>query len=372
MQRRKKLLLLVLLSITILWLLACFQHVSAYNQMVEEKKQELGEDFVNRIVDFYPVWVWEWGELYLLGGLFISMGWIVSIYEFIKGIKKRINGRSKIMPLMASGIIVMLITISVNFGYVTQVRATPSGEDDFYFCPSNAIDLLFVSDEELRASRELVIVPDNGVVETWYSTRKIEEIIFPKLQKKFLEQAGISVAFNGWVSWDSNDSQHCEDFLLIEAMEETGWVPQEIYREREITISSTYDYYGKPYTYTENRRMDILVVISYQSMERAGIAMTPEGADLYSSVLGKTVYWDSCIVKYQWGDTQKAIQFIQHEITHLFGDPDPYYGFPHCPNMYCVMNPEWVHYIKVTWCSSCRDKLIAWTENTPSQQYPPH
>ena len=32
-------------------------------------------------------------------------------------------------------------------------------------------------------------------------------------------------------------------------------------------------------------------------------------ADLYSSMLGKTVYWDSCITQYQVGDTVAAIQF---------------------------------------------------------------
>ena len=363
MKLKKKLLLLCLVILTILWLIACFQHVTAYNQMVEEKKQELGEDFVNRIVDFYPVWVWEWGELYLLGGIFISMGWIVSIYEFIKGLKKRTNGRSKIISLMALGIIVMLVTITigVNFGYVTQVEATP--EEDFHYCVPNSIDLLFVSDEELRASKEYAIIKENGKVEIWYSTRKIEEIIFPALQKKFLEQTGISVAFNGWVEWNSNDDEHREDYLLIEAMEQTGWVPQSVYRER------TLDAHG--FTFTANRRMDILVVISHQSMERPGIAMTPEGADIYSSVLGKTVYWDACIVKHQWGETEQQIEFLQHEITHLFGAPDPYYGFPHCPNMYCVMNPEWAQHIKVTWCSSCRDKLRAWVNIVPSEQYPP-
>ena len=360
---RKKLLLLVLLSITILWLIACCQHVSAYNQMIDKKKQQVGEEFFNRFFDYPAVWVWEWGELYSLIGLFISMGWIVSIYEFVKGLKKGTNGRSKIISLMASGIIVMLITISVNFGYVTQLRATPSGEDDpFYFCPPNAIDLLFVSDEELRASKEFVIVPWKGnVVETWYSTRKIEEIIFPRLQKRFLEQTGISVAFNGWLEWDSDDSEHEVDFLLIEAMEETGWIPQETYREREINGLLL------------NRRMDILVVLTAQSTVGTGIAFVPWGADLYSDILGKTVYWDSCITQYQVGDTDAAIQFIQHEITHLFGDPDPYYGFPHCSNLNCIMHPEWVLHIKTyIWCSSCRDKLIAWTEIIPSEQYPPY
>ena len=360
---RKKILLLVLLGVTILWLVAWFGHVAAYNHMIDKKKQQIGEEYVEKFYDYPPVWVWSWGRLYLLIGLFISMGWIVSIYEFVKGLKKRTNGRSKIMPLMASGIIVMLVTISVNFGYVTQVEATP--EEDFHYCVPNSIDLLFVSDEELRAQKELVIVPWKGKVETWYSTRKIEEIIFPRLRNRFLEQTGISLAFNGWVEWDSDDDEHYRDLLLVEAMEETQWVAQEVYRERSL------DAYGFTFT-DEHRRMDILVVLTDQSTDGIGFAMTQEAAvEVWGPWLGKNVSWDSCILKHQVGG-DIMIQLLAHEITHLFGAPDPYYGFPHCSNLDCMMNPTWVVEMQsYKWCSSCRTKLIAWVDIVPSEQYPP-
>ena len=101
----KKKLLLVLVMLTVLWLAVWFNHVTAYNQMIDMKKQQVGEEFFNRFFDYPPVWAWEWGKLYLLIGLFISMGWIVNIYEFVKGVKKWTNGRSKIIPLMVSHII---------------------------------------------------------------------------------------------------------------------------------------------------------------------------------------------------------------------------------------------------------------------------
>ena len=351
---RKKILLLVLLGATILWLLAWYQHVSAYNQMREDDIERVGKE-IAELIDYYPVWIWGWGQLLLVIGILLAMAWTVIIFEMVKRVKKRITGGSKIMPLMVCGMIVMLTVATLNLSFFAVAEPTP--EEEHVFCVPNSVDLLFVSDEELRAKKEYAIIKENGKVEIWYSTRKIEEIVFPHLQKRFLEQTGISVAFNGWVNWSSNDDEHHPIFLLIEAMEQTGWVAEQTYRER--TLSA----HGLTWK-DERRRMDILVVLTLQSMDYYGQAIDKEAAEDLSEILGKTVQWDAVIVKYQVGDVDYSCQFIQHEVSHLF-------GLSHCSNLLCVMNPEGIFHFEVQWCSSCREELKLWADIIPSEQYPP-
>ena len=351
---RKKLLLLLLLGITVLWLLACWQHVSAYNQMIEKAKEQWGDELVDKIVDFRPIYSWRSGELLVMMGIFIAIAWIVNIFKSVMELKKRRNGHSKIIPLIVCGMIVMLIGTTLNLSFAV---AEPTHEEEHIFCVPNSVDLLFVCDEELRAKKEYVKIKENGKYEIWYSTRKIEEIVFPHLQKRFLEQVGISIAFNGWISWDSNDNEHDPIFLVIEAMEETGWVAEQTYRERSLEAHGL--------TWTDaHRRMDILVVLTLQSMWYDGQAINKWAAEELSQALGKTVYWDACIVKYKVGDVDYSCQFIQHEVSHLF-------GLSHCGDISCVMNTEGIFHFEVQWCSSCREELRAWAEIVPSEQYPP-
>ena len=364
----KKKLLLVLVILTILWLLACFQHVSAYNQMIDEKKRQVGEEIVERLIDFRSVLSWGNGSLLFIIGLFLAMSWIFGICVFIKKLKQRRNGRSKIMPLMISGMILMLVVVSLRVEYAIQtVRATPEQPEENIYCYPNAIDLLFVGDEEFFATRDHYLTSSRPAWKT------VQYRQYPRLEKAFLEDAGISIAFNGWLEWDSNDSEHELDFLLVEAMEETGWVPQSTYRDREI--------FGR----NVSRRMDILVVITNQEAESPigggakGFAMPKWAGEFYSVYLDKTVYWDAIIIDYQGAEllieTWLDYVIIQHELSHLFGATSTKWtGLGHCNHAKCVMCEAEVLFWAgaCTWKKECLTYMRNWAETIPSEQYPPH
>ena len=83
--QRKKLLFLGLCVLTVLWLIASYQHVRAYNQMIEEDRERLGEE-VAKLLDYKPVWLYgRWGELLLLLGLLLAFVWGISLLVFVKG-----------------------------------------------------------------------------------------------------------------------------------------------------------------------------------------------------------------------------------------------------------------------------------------------
>ena len=388
---RKKLLSLALFALTILWLIASYQHVRAYNQLIEEDRERLGDELAE-LLDYEPVWLYGWGELLFFTGLLIAIAWIIIIYEVVKKVKKRIKGGSKGVSKFIP--VCILLFLLINVFVIIHLRSLPveanqkiplrhPSREAFHmtpfqtsteeqsistveasnweapsYCWFNAIDLLFVCDEELAEHEEIVdvIFPNQYIWKP--STWKIENILFPLLQERFLNDAGISINFNGWLYFDSNDSEHEIDFLLIEAMNETGWIPQSIYRETNHTVI---DAYGRPVTLTSTKRMDILFVLTMQSTTRTGFAMTKSASQSYSNILGKTVYWDACILKYWEGDRRLSIQLMQHELSHLF-------GLYHCPNQ-CCMHPDLVFLIYVSWCSSCRNYMRAKAVEDPPQ-YP--
>ena len=97
-ERRWRIFLLVMCILTIFWLTASYIHVTAYNEMRQDDIERLGEEIVE-LIEYYPVWLWGWGQLLLIIGIFVVMTWIIIIFEMVKRVKKRITGGSKIMPL---------------------------------------------------------------------------------------------------------------------------------------------------------------------------------------------------------------------------------------------------------------------------------
>ena len=89
MRRRFKIAFVILLIVTIVWSLACYLHVTAYNQMIEKKKQQVGEEIVDRLMDFYPVWMWGHGDVLLLIGFFLIMAWVGFLSELYRLRKRR-------------------------------------------------------------------------------------------------------------------------------------------------------------------------------------------------------------------------------------------------------------------------------------------
>ena len=89
MRRSFKIAFLILLIATIVWTLACYQHVSAYNQMITDAKQRVGEEFFNRFYDIAPVWaVWN-GPLLFIIGFFMIFAWIGFLSELYR-LRKRV------------------------------------------------------------------------------------------------------------------------------------------------------------------------------------------------------------------------------------------------------------------------------------------
>ena len=85
---KKKLLLLCLVVLTILWLVAWFSHVAAYNHMIEEKKEQVGEEIVDRLMHFKPVLAWGNGSLLFMIGFFMVIAWmgfLSELYRLRKG-----------------------------------------------------------------------------------------------------------------------------------------------------------------------------------------------------------------------------------------------------------------------------------------------
>ena len=72
--------------LTIFWLIGSYIHVRAYDEMRKDDIERLGEE-IAELIDYYPVWLWGWGELLLLIGMFIVFGWIIIIFEILKKVK---------------------------------------------------------------------------------------------------------------------------------------------------------------------------------------------------------------------------------------------------------------------------------------------
>ena len=89
MRRRFKIAFVILLVATLVWALACYLHVQAYNQMIERKKQQVGEEIVERLMDFKSVLAWGNGSLLFIIGFFMIfawMGFLSELYRLRKGV----------------------------------------------------------------------------------------------------------------------------------------------------------------------------------------------------------------------------------------------------------------------------------------------
>ena len=89
MRRRFKFAFVILLVATLVWALACYLHVQAYNQMIERKKQQVGEEIVERLMDFKSVLAWGNGSLLFIIGFFMIfawMGFLSELYRLRKGV----------------------------------------------------------------------------------------------------------------------------------------------------------------------------------------------------------------------------------------------------------------------------------------------
>ena len=88
MRRRFKIAFVILLIATVVWALACYLHVQAYNQMIEGYRQRLGDEIVDRLMDFKPVLMWGHGDVLLLIGFFMFFAWVGFCVELRREMRK--------------------------------------------------------------------------------------------------------------------------------------------------------------------------------------------------------------------------------------------------------------------------------------------
>ena len=115
MRRRFKIAFAILLVVTIVWALACYLHVQAYNQMIERYRQILGEALY--LVTFKPIWaVWNGPLLFIIGFFMIItwMGFLTELYRLRKGVWE--NARFRTSLSLVNGVSDFGMVNSSSFG----------------------------------------------------------------------------------------------------------------------------------------------------------------------------------------------------------------------------------------------------------------
>ena len=88
-RRRFKIVFVVFLVVTIVWALACYLHVQAYNKYIREETERFismgfDENYVRNHVDFYPVLMWGHADVLFMIGFFMIFAWMVFLSELYR------------------------------------------------------------------------------------------------------------------------------------------------------------------------------------------------------------------------------------------------------------------------------------------------
>jgi hypothetical protein len=80
-KRLKKLLIIALIVVTVVWTVALYLHIQAYNRYIQDSIERwiargFDEDFVRGILDFTPFWIWQFGPALVVSALIIFEAWI--------------------------------------------------------------------------------------------------------------------------------------------------------------------------------------------------------------------------------------------------------------------------------------------------------
>ena len=87
----KKLLLfvtIILLAVTIFWMIAFYQHIQAYNRMIEESEVDI-EHLGNMLDLRKPFWVWGNGPILTVIGLVLAFAWVFLVNEWWMVLKQK-------------------------------------------------------------------------------------------------------------------------------------------------------------------------------------------------------------------------------------------------------------------------------------------
>ncbi len=101
MKSSKKLLIIALIAATVVWAIALYLHIQAYNRYKQDEIERwiargLDEDFVRGYVGFKSFWVWQFGPSLVLSALVISEAWIyviISTLRYMWKVHKHNNNR---------------------------------------------------------------------------------------------------------------------------------------------------------------------------------------------------------------------------------------------------------------------------------------
>ena len=127
MRRRFKFTFVILLVATVVWSLACYRHVTTYNQMIEQKKQQVGEEFFNRFFDYPPVWMWRHGDVLFMIGFFMFFAWMVFLLELYRLLKRSVRKMRLVKRLSISkgdvaNIVVFLVGLGFYYSNIPIIR----------------------------------------------------------------------------------------------------------------------------------------------------------------------------------------------------------------------------------------------------------
>ena len=80
-KRSKKLLIIALVAVTVVWPIALYLHIQAYNRYKQDMIERwiargFDEDFVRGYVGFQPVVVWGFGGYLVISAFIILFAWV--------------------------------------------------------------------------------------------------------------------------------------------------------------------------------------------------------------------------------------------------------------------------------------------------------
>ncbi len=295
---------LVLVAVTIVTIVAYYQHVQSYEVWLQEITDRATRQNVEDIFDPPHWFAWGAGSYIVLSAVVTVDVWILfSALHFHNW--RRLRSKKLLLILLVASF--FLASTNTASAYL-----------------DTTVDILFLADEELWSATEPWPVP---FLPWWYDRNCIDVIreeTFPYLAGIFKEELGITLQFHGWQTWTSTDSYSDPYDVLQEGIEDSErgiWVVDPEYEEE----GGGYWKFDR-----ENSQYDIMVFCTRQHMDYGGLG-PPE--------------WGAAVIYY--GLWMNAVRAIEHEMTHLYGIAG------HCHHADCIMNKDTV-IIYAVWEWDCK------------------
>jgi hypothetical protein len=94
-KRSKKLLIIGLVAVTVVWFIALYLHIQDYNRYIQDTMDHylaigLDEDFIRDYICFFPIpiYAWGYGPVLTTSALSISATWIILIISTLQHMLK--------------------------------------------------------------------------------------------------------------------------------------------------------------------------------------------------------------------------------------------------------------------------------------------